>query len=1590
MYLARLLRERYNVEAVADGSRLPGGGTRAPPGFDPQRCHDAEPGWLRPGARSAGGCPRCKTIPIILLSARAGEESRVEGLQQGADDYLIKPFSARELLARVAAHLEMARVRRQAAEQIRQGEERFRLLVETVKDYAIFMLDAEGRVVSWNAGAERMKGYRPEEILGRSVAVFYPPEDVALGLHNTELDEAARAGHHEVEGWRVRQDGSRFLADVVTTALYAPDGTIRGYSKVVRDITERKRAEAAQEELRHDLEVHQIELQAQNEELRAIQEELATARDRYSDLYDFAPVGYLTLDAEGRLLQANFTFAGLLGGIERAELLQQPLTSFIARESQDDFHFFWQRLQRSAALETVELRLHKADGTTFWARLDAMLAPQTPSGAPRETREYRLTVSNITDRKLAEEALRESEERFRLLVETVKDYAIFMLDTEGHVLSWNAGAERMKGYTSEEIIGYSIAIFYTPEDIALGLHTLELTEAARTGHHEVEGWRVRKDGSRFLADVVTTALYAPDGEVIGYSKVIRDITERKQAEEALREQAALLDLAHDAIIVRGTEDKVTFWSQGAEETYGWKREEAMGRVTHDLLQTRFPKPLVEISAEAAAQGWWEGELTHIRKDGLEVVVASRWAVQRDEAGRQIGVMEINRDITEGKRAELALRESEQRWATTLASIGDAVIATDVAGRITFMNAVAEALTGWTLGEAWQKPVQDVFHIINEESRLSVANPVARVLESGMIVGLANHTLLVRQDGTEVPIDDSGAPIRDGDGHTMGVVLVFRDITARKLAEAEREHLLAEVRQRSTVLSGINRIFQEALGASTEDELGMRCLTVAEEVTGSKFGFIGEVNEDGLMDDIAISDPGWEQCRVAIPTAGHRALLKGFKVHGIYGRVLKDGKGFFTNDPASHPDRIGVPPGHPALTSFLGVPLLKGKQVIGMVAVGNRPDGYRQQELEAMEAMASAIAEALARKRAEMERQRLLAEVQRRLVELDTIFNAIEDPMIAYNTDGTVIKANPAIVKTLGRDPAGMSVAEVARQLAMRHPDGTLMHEMEIPATRALRGESVKGERLLVTDVDGHEMILQITASPLIQDGTPWGVVSIWHDITGRERAFAEAERRAAELNATFDAVVDPLISFDARGAIILANPAMRRLMGSDPIDLDYRAYAVTVKMCFPDGRALQADEIPAHRALQGERVAGERLLVTGADEQERVIEVSATPVHTNGENRGAVAIWHDITERERLLAEVQRRAAELDATINGIADSLVIFNQEGEIVRMNDAARELTGFAEDECGESIAQRLALRPATTPDGKPFLPEQLPAYRALRGERVQGVVMVMECPPAGRAVWLSASAGPILTSDHQLLGAVANYADITPLHNLQEQQKAMLQLVSHDLRAPLTVIKGHAQVIEAMVEEKGFDGILQQSMTAIDRGVNRMDMMIQDLVDVTRWEGGQLELKRETVELPGYLENLLQRVSMAMETSRIQVDMPADLPPVCADYARLERILINLLSNALKYSDPGTPVRLRASGSRMGRWWSAISDQGRGITPEEIPHLFERFYRAAGARKAEGIGLGLYITRILVEAHGGRVWVESEVGKGSTFSVSLPVA
>ena len=412
-------------------------------------------------------------------------------------------------------------------------------------------------------------------------------------------------------------------------------------------------------------------------------------------------------------------------------------------------------------------------------------------------------------------SLKEAEaELFRLLVGNVTDYAIFILDTDGLVASWNPGAERIKGYKADEIIGQHFSRFYPQDAIDRGWPAHELAFAKAEGHFEDEGWRVRKDGSRFWANVVITAIKDEDGELRGFSKITRDLSERKKAEENARrllEEAAARRAAEenvrliqeqrerlhvtlasigDAVISTNAQGQVEFLNPVAENLVGWKTEEAARRTLEDVFRivnetTR--QPVENPAMRALTDGMIVGLANHtvlIAKDGKERPIDDSAAPIRDASGNIIGSVLVFRDISDRRRAEAKAQEQQEWLRVTLASIGDAVIATDTQGRVTFLNSMAERLTGWTQTDAQGQPLHAVFAILHERTRQPVENPVEKVLRDGAIVGLGNHTVLIAKDGTERPIDDSAAPIRDMAGRLIGVVLTFRDVTEQRRNERQ--------------------------------------------------------------------------------------------------------------------------------------------------------------------------------------------------------------------------------------------------------------------------------------------------------------------------------------------------------------------------------------------------------------------------------------------------------------------------------------------------------------------------------------------------------------------------------------------------------------------------------------------------------------------------------------------------------------------------------------------------------------------------------------------------------------------------------------
>ncbi len=386
-------------------------------------------------------------------------------------------------------------------------------------------------------------------------------------------------------------------------------------------------------------------------------------------------------------------------------------------------------------------------------------------------------------------------------------------------------------------------------------------------------------------------------------------------------------------------------------------------------------------------------------------------------------------------------------------------------------------------------------------------------------------------------------------------------------------------------------------------------------------------------------------------------------------------------------------------------------------------------------------------------------------------------------------------------------------------------------------------------------------------------------------------------------------------------------------------------------------------------------------EAERYFIVSAYPM--GGLRFGTIGL--DVSEHRRVEMEKERLLAELDAAINAIAEALIIYGQNGEILRMNPVAREFLRYDEKQKRRPLYERLSKLRVCDPGGAPY-PLKEAFERVLGGETLRGELIIFHAPD-GRQQWMSASAAPVYTADGRLLGAVGTASDVSRVRELQEEREVYLHTISHDLRTPLTVIQGHAQLLQARRGDGDFDP--SESIDAILKGAQGMADMIDTLVDTAYLESGQLQLRKETLCVATFICDFLHRAEIVLDRQRIVVEIPPQLPAVLADPHRLERIVSNLLSNALKYSHAGSLVRLTAQ-AKGDEVEIAVHDQGPGIDPDDLPYIFERYYQTKRGRKGKGIGLGLYISRLLTEAHGGRIGASCEPGTGCVFYFTLPKA
>lgn len=789
---------------------------------------------------------RGKTKPYGVLGAhtkrrRSFSQNDVNFLQSVAN---VLAMAVERAQAETELQDELVAVR-SAQEELRESEGRYRTVTQTAMD-GIITVDDAGQIVFVNAGAERIFGYSSEELTGVDVDELIP--EVPGEPQSAGLRGYIASGARDIPGNAIQVSG--LTKDGRTIPLEISVGEfVRGgrhfFTSVVRDITERR--------------VVEQKLEFQANVLRNVRDSVIV-----TDLD-----GNITFWNEGATALFGYTADEMTGQSVRRlypEQKEQALAEDLARiRGGTDYFGEWKGQ-------------HK-DGRMLWVSLKATLLCDA-DGQPVGTIGV---ASDITQRKRAEERLAAHYAITRALAEsdTVAQATPIILQAICEWTGWDVGVIWDLDRTAEVL--RCIELWHRPElDVhdferlsreMLFVHGLGLPgQVWATGRPvwfrdicEAPGMPRAKVASKnqlhgavgfpiTIGEEITGVFefYSrqarkPDAALVemmnALGSQIGQFIERKQGERRLElseeQHSIILQGVADGITAQEPDGQLIYANQAAAEMVGFPSPQALLDTPLDQVMQRFS--IQSEDGQPLAQSEMPGRKAILEKQPASSVLrfrvtgeeGERWSVVNatpvlDERGEVRFAINIFHDVTERMRAEDEMRRQRELLRVTLASIGDAVIATDAKGKITFLNPVAEALTGWTFEEAARKPLEQVFDIINEDTRAKVPSPVARVIEERAVVGLANHTLLVAKDGKAIPIDDSAAPIRDDKGNIIGTVLVFRDVTQRRRTEQDAYRLAAVVNSSddaiiSKTLDGIittwNPAAERMFGYTAEEAVG---------------------------------------------------------------------------------------------------------------------------------------------------------------------------------------------------------------------------------------------------------------------------------------------------------------------------------------------------------------------------------------------------------------------------------------------------------------------------------------------------------------------------------------------------------------------------------------------------------------------------------------------------------------------------------------------------------------------------------------------------------------------------------------------------
>lgn len=619
----------------------------------------------------------------------------------------------------------------------------YRYLIKKAND-AIIISGEGGKIIEVNSRASELYGFSEDEMAGLNVRDLY--HQAFEGELEQFVAQIQKDNGHIVELFGKKKDGSVFPLEISTRLV-----DIEGkpfYQSIIRDITERKRIEDA----------------------------LKTSEERFSQAFMNSPAFNVLVDLDDfSIIECNDAFSNVYG-FSREEAIGKSITE-LGIYSDDAYRKIVSNVRGKRSVKNDEQEI-----TTKTGKKKIILASREIIIIGGKEYLYVIGV-DITETRKAQDAIRESEDKFKYVFESANvGKSITYLTGEIHV---NRAFCKMLGYQEGELENRRWQEITPEEDITpTEVYIKKLLSGEEKSVRFTKRY-IHKNGSHIWGDVSAVVRCDDNNKPMYFVVTINDITEKVIAEEALKQSEERFSIAFNnnpawlAIVDLETQKMVEV-NDAWCETFGHRREEALNKTPVELgiyTDEVFGKIIDNLRREGKIKN--DESVVTTKEGDIRTLLVSREIIHIKD---KPFLLAMGLDITERKRAEEELKKSELLFRTTLYSIGDGVITTDNTGRVQRMNEIAEGLTGWKESEAVGRKLDEVFRIINEDTQLKVDDPVAKVLKDGLIVGLANHTLLISKDGRETPIADSGAPIKNETGETIGVVLVFRDQTVERARE----------------------------------------------------------------------------------------------------------------------------------------------------------------------------------------------------------------------------------------------------------------------------------------------------------------------------------------------------------------------------------------------------------------------------------------------------------------------------------------------------------------------------------------------------------------------------------------------------------------------------------------------------------------------------------------------------------------------------------------------------------------------------------------------------------------------------------------